>query len=153
VASLRPRVEEVLESIGTPPGSGSDLRTALVEFAIRLLTATTSAEAVLMHRLVIAESARFPELGVAFYNAGPERSIAALTMFFAHATATGLMHIADPASTAEMLLGALLGVPIRSVLIRHARPSRPAIAARANAVVSLFIAAYARDVPASGDER
>ena len=155
VASVRPRVEEVLKSIGTPPQSDSDLRTALVDFAIRLLTATTTPEALLMQRLIIAESARFPELGSAFYEAGPKRSIAALTVFFLRATETGLMQIADPASIAEMLLGALLGVPIRSALIRHARPSRRAIAARANEVVSLFIAAYGRErgLPAKSSGR
>lgn len=50
----------------------------LEEVAARLVMALHSDVSVSLHRLVIAESQRFPEVAAAFYAAGPARSIAFL---------------------------------------------------------------------------
>ena len=53
------------------PGLETDLRTALIDFAGRLLRFLLEDRALAIHRVVISESVRFPELGRAFYDNGP----------------------------------------------------------------------------------
>ena len=53
------------------PGLEMDLRTALIDFAGRLLRFLLEDRALAIHRVVISESVRFPELGRAFYDNGP----------------------------------------------------------------------------------
>jgi len=141
-ASLRARAAAVHASLRAPIASSADVRSVLVDFATRLLTVTTSPEALHMQRLVIAQSVRFPELGREFFEAGPQCGMATLAAFFIRATGAGFMNVIDPPSAAEMFCGALLGVPIRSALIRHTRSSRRTIDRRASDVVALFLAAY-----------
>lgn len=62
-----------------------------------------------VHRLVIAESHRFPELGRAFYEAGPTRVLGLLSEFLARATARGELSIPDPGIAAELLLSMVKG--------------------------------------------
>jgi AcrR family transcriptional regulator len=144
-ASLEERVGEVLAALGAPIASGTDARAVLEDFATRLLAATSSAEALMMQRLVIAESARFPKLGLAFFEAGPRRGIATLAAFFARATAAGHLRVTDPQPAAEMFAGALLGVPLRAALVARARPTRKAMQRRAAETVAFFLAAYGGD--------
>ena len=141
-ACMRSRADEILASLRVPLSSGDDVRALLADFARRLLTVTSSVEALNIQRLVIGESARFPELGQEFMEAGPRRGIATLASFFVRATASGFMRVPDAAVAAEMFTGALLGVPVRAALITHTRPSRTTIARRADDVVALFLAAY-----------
>jgi len=56
----------------------ADTGGSLEEAATRLVVALHSDVSVALHRLVIAESPRFPEVAAAFYAAGPARSIAFL---------------------------------------------------------------------------
>ncbi len=141
-ASLRARAEAVHAPLRAPIASSDDVKSVLVDFATRLLTVTTSPEALHMQRLVIAESVRFPELGREFFEAGPKVGMATLATFFTRATDAGFMGVSDPPSAAEMFCGALLGIPIRIALLRNTRSSRRTIERRASDVVALFLAAY-----------
>ena len=53
------------------PADVSDIRAALLAFGRRLLGFFLEERALAIHRVVIAESTRFPELGRAFYDHGP----------------------------------------------------------------------------------
>jgi TetR/AcrR family transcriptional repressor of mexJK operon len=62
-----------------------------------------------LHRIVIAESSRFPELGKLFYDSGPERNIAALAEFFERRRNEPGLTIDDPRRAAEELLDIVRG--------------------------------------------
>jgi TetR/AcrR family transcriptional repressor of mexJK operon len=143
-AALSTHVDGVLASLRAPIVDAGDVRVALFNFATRLLSVSSSPEALVLQRLLIAESARFPELCVAFFEAGPKRGLALLAELFANATAAGHMRVLAPDAAAEMFIGALLGTPIRAALIVGARPSKATNTRRVEDVVALFMAAYGR---------
>ena len=134
----------MLASLRAPIVDAGDVRVALFNFATRLLSVSSSPEALVLQRLLIAESARFPELCVAFFEAGSKRGLALLAELFANATAAGHMRVLAPDAAAEMFIGALLGTPIRAALIVGARPSKATNTRRVEDVVALFMAAYGR---------
>ncbi len=53
------------------PGGDTDVRAALTAFAGQMLRFLLEDKALAIHRVVISESVRFPELGRAFYDNGP----------------------------------------------------------------------------------
>jgi TetR/AcrR family transcriptional repressor of mexJK operon len=62
-----------------------------------------------LHRIVIAESGRFPKLGRLFYESGPARNIAALAAFFADRKGDPRLRIDDPRRSAEEFLEVVRG--------------------------------------------
>jgi TetR/AcrR family transcriptional regulator, mexJK operon transcriptional repressor len=65
------------------------LRRALEMFGRRSLETIFDPETLGLHRLVIAESARFPELGRMFYDRGPATNVATLAAYLARNAALG----------------------------------------------------------------
>lgn len=94
---------------------------ALVELAVRIVRTLHAADAIGLHRLVIAEATQFPELAATFYSTGPQRYIDLLAQ-----------HLADdePAAHAEVLFTLLLGEPHRKRLLGLAAPPSAAEASR-----------------------
>ncbi len=76
-------------------------REALTGFARRLLATVYAPETLALHRVVVAESARFPELGRLFYDSGPGRNIAALADYLASRRGDPRLAINDPWKAAE----------------------------------------------------
>jgi TetR/AcrR family transcriptional repressor of mexJK operon len=104
------------------PGSAESLEDA----ATRLILALHSDVSVALHRLVIAESPRFPEVAAGFYAAGPARSIAFLSG-----------HVGEQA---EQLYTLLLGEPHRRRLLGLSAAPTPAEArAHARACLALVV--------------
>jgi TetR/AcrR family transcriptional regulator, mexJK operon transcriptional repressor len=75
-------VHDIIEHIRPPPGvplvEGATLRDVLRRLAAMILRAALAPKALALHRLVMAESARFPELIRAVHNDGSTREAAAL---------------------------------------------------------------------------
>ena len=101
-----------------------------------------------MFRICIAESGRFPDLGRAFYEAGPAEARARLVEFFQGAAERGELAIEDPVIAADQFAGlcksggflrALLGAP----LVADTEIDRVAEEA-----VKTFLARYAVTQPA-----
>src|SRR5580692_10128467 len=67
-------VHEIIEQIRPPAGvpliAGADLRSVLTRLAGLILRAALSPQAIALHRLVAAESGRFPQLAYAVENDG-----------------------------------------------------------------------------------
>ena len=74
---------------------------ALASFARRLLRTVYAPETLALHRVVLAEVSRFPELGRLFYRSGPERNIAALAEYFAARAHDPALGVTDPRKAAE----------------------------------------------------
>ena len=75
-------VHDIIEHIRPPPDvalvEGATLRDVLRRLAAMILRAALAPEALALHRLVMAESARFPELIRAVHNDGSTREATAL---------------------------------------------------------------------------
>nr|WP_167150188.1 TetR/AcrR family transcriptional regulator [Lysinibacter cavernae] len=90
--------------------SHSTDHTSLERAATAVVYALHSDDAVGLHRLVLAEAVRFPELAESFYATGPERSIAYLSAIVAGvvhepATSTGKSAHASPKPPKPMQSG------------------------------------------------
>lgn len=75
--------------------SGQSVRATLLDVAQRVTAFTLSAFGQQVFRICVAESDRFPELGRAFYQSGPDRARAHLTEYLAEAVARGELAIDD----------------------------------------------------------
>ena len=97
-----------------------------------------------LRRLVIAEAARFPELGRVFYEQGPGRTIAALAATFDRLAERGLLHVPDPLLAANQFNWLILSAPLnRAMLLGEDRAPDPAEIDRwAEDGVRAFLAAY-----------
>lgn len=74
---------------------------ALTRFARRLMATVYAPETLALHRVVVAEGMRFPELGRLFYDSGPGRNIAALADYLASHKDDPRLAISDPRKAAE----------------------------------------------------
>lgn len=100
------RLHDRVAAADEPDGVPADLPT----LATRITMVLHSAEAVGLHRLVVAEANRFPELASAFYASGPERYI-------------GMLGDHVGARTAPALFSLLLGEPHRKRLLGMLGPA------------------------------
>ncbi len=71
------------------------LEDTLNNFGRRFLTLLLSDDKIATYRLITASTAQFPELGRAFYHAGPARGRMRLSRFFAQAIAKGKLRPDD----------------------------------------------------------
>lgn len=99
-----------------------------------------------LYRLIIAESARFPELGTSVYEAGAGKLIEVLAEYLAWQTKQGTLAAAEPERAAEQFIGMLSGrVQLRALLGVCERPSKPEIDGRIEHAVTAFLKQYAVD--------
>jgi len=77
---------------------------ALTDIGRRFLDFCLTQKVRNIHRLVIAESGRFPELGRAFFDNGPKRGIQLMAGWMAEQAAAGRLRDADPERMATLFL-------------------------------------------------
>jgi AcrR family transcriptional regulator len=124
----------------------ADVAFALRAMGMRFLNFTLTDRALRIHRLVIAESCRFPELGRAFYENGPKRMIDLLASWIRREAAAGRLQAADPDRAADHFL-CLCKSPLYQRVLWNVAPSPAPEARRAcvDAAVEVFLAAYGAD--------
>lgn len=110
----------------------------------RLMHLITRPEAVALHRVVMGESARFPQLGHLFFKMGPGRVIEQLSHYLAILDAAGVLSVPDTEAAATRLLEMMRG-PIHMPLLLglRATPDDIEIAQSVDDAVRLFLAAHA----------
>jgi AcrR family transcriptional regulator len=99
----------------------------LREFGRLFMRFKLGAEAHAIERLVIGEAAKFPELGRAFYDAGPRKGLARMAEFLRQHVERGVLDIDDPQLAAEQFMGlcqADLMLKRRMSVIETATPQR-----------------------------
>jgi len=100
-------------------------REALEEFGIRYLSIVTSPDCLSLHRLVISESPRMPELAQRFWSLGPGRSRVFLTAFFKTWAMRSAFRLADANAAADHFLEMLSGtVRMQCLIGLRAPPSK-----------------------------
>jgi AcrR family transcriptional regulator len=78
-------------------------------FAKTLLQILLEPAALALHRLIIAESARFPEVGEIYHRAGPERGIQLLAKYLDHQCQLQQLNVQNTLLAAQQFTGALIG--------------------------------------------
>jgi AcrR family transcriptional regulator len=93
-----------------------DLETALDGAAARVLAVALTPEAVSLHRLLIAESARFPELPLMMHQAGAGEGTSRIAALLESAVAKGTLPKQDTTFAAEQFLHLVLAGPQRRAM-------------------------------------
>jgi TetR/AcrR family transcriptional repressor of mexJK operon len=119
-----------------------DPRADLVRFGDLLLSKVLSKEARLWDRLAAAESLEHPEVGEAFFRAGPVLVLRRLGIYLKHQQRAGLLEVPHPQRAAEQFVGLLLGMDllrsqVGQEVLRPAQRSR-----RCREAVDVFLSAY-----------
>lgn len=133
-------VSEEIEHLGE---GGDDLSADLTELAVRQLNAVLQPRVLALRRLVIAEASRFPELGRAFYDQGPARTMTGLATRFADLAREGRLHLDDPETAASEFNWLVMAAPINEAMLLG-RTTFPAtdLTRRATRAVATFMRAY-----------
>lgn len=131
--------------IGLLPEPSDDLAAALTGAGQRMLRFLLDAKPLAIHRVVVAESVRFPELGRAFYENGPAVFRRAFAAWLVAQTAAGRLAVPDPPMAADQFVGMLRapGVFLRASLGLPPPPTDAEIDATVTAAVRTFLKAYA----------
>jgi TetR/AcrR family transcriptional repressor of mexJK operon len=117
--------DEFEEMLRLPP------ERALRAFAEKMVAIVFAPETLELHRIVIAESRRFPELGRMFYESGPETCINVLAKYFSKNRNSSHFNIENPRRTAEEFLELLRGYAhLRVILGLEKAPPRREIDSR-----------------------
>jgi TetR/AcrR family transcriptional regulator, mexJK operon transcriptional repressor len=118
------------------------LETSLVRFAETFIRKISRADAVALHRIVVGESPRFPELGAIFYARAPGAMRELLSVYMALQMESGALRRDDPMKAAAMLLSLCDGGHHKRVLW-GVESYDPAVARHEAAVaVELFLRAF-----------
>jgi TetR/AcrR family transcriptional repressor of mexJK operon len=83
------------------PKIEDDLRGTLVELGVNFLNFVMSEPVLSIHRLVVAEAGRFPEVGRLFYETGPKLGEVRLGAYLEQAMRDGHLRDADPIRAAK----------------------------------------------------
>ncbi len=129
-------------TVRDPASSGPErqLRSLAREFFTLMLKPSSLA----LYRLIVAESARLPELGGDISAAGAGRLLALLADYLSWETKNGRLAIADPERAAEQFIGMLSGrVQLRALLGVCETLSKAELDSRVDDAVSSFLILYA----------
>jgi AcrR family transcriptional regulator len=120
-----------------------DVRHSLMRLGRILLQVVLTGVGLRNFILVVSESGRSPELGRAFYQAGPQSGAARLADFIGRAAAAGRLRPCDPALAAHQFIGLCQNRLLKARLCNVAlEPTEAEIDAEVAAAVATFMAAF-----------
>jgi AcrR family transcriptional regulator len=119
-----------------------DVAAALTSVGDRLLRFVLSDKVLAIHRLVMAEAPRFPELGRTFYETGPRRGLVILCEHMARWMDEGRLRRAEPFRAAEQFADLLKSGLHQRRLWSVSDPSEADIARNVSEAVRMFMADY-----------
>ncbi len=122
-----------------------DARASLTILGRQFLDLLLSPDAIALHRLILGEVSRFPELGRVFWQAGPERNLSQIETFLRAAAAAGSLDITDARHAAEQFVGLVRGeTQLRHLLRLEAPAGEDAIREIISSAVDTFLRAFGR---------
>lgn len=123
---------------------GLDVRTALTKVGREHLILVSKDDTLAMFRLIVAESARDPEIGKLFYESGPLRGVGRLAAFLEQAAARGELAPLDDATDAgHMFIALCQNRMLKARLCGYAgEPAKAAIEANVAKAVNVFMRAF-----------
>jgi AcrR family transcriptional regulator len=136
IGQIRPPAE-------VPLLAGADLRSVLTRLAGLILRAALSPQAIALHRLVAAESGRFPQLAYAVENdGGRDEGLELIGGLLARERADANVNLANRRFAAEQFIHMVATVPQRRAM-GYGTPMTPAeLDTWASDVVALFLEGY-----------
>jgi AcrR family transcriptional regulator len=103
-------------------------------------------EALAFARIVIGASAKFPEIGKAFYDAGPCVGTARLGSYLGRLSAKGVLSVDDPEHAARQFLDLCkTGLHLRMMLGDPKMASSAEVDRNLDSAIKVFLAAYGPD--------
>jgi TetR/AcrR family transcriptional regulator, mexJK operon transcriptional repressor len=110
-------VQQLRPPADVPLLKGVDLQAMLEQLAGLILHAAISPQAIALHRLIVAESARFPDLAEAVAREGAaEEAIKLIAGLIEREAAAGRLKLDDPVFAAQQFLQMVVGVPQRRAM-------------------------------------
>jgi len=125
------------------PTDTSDVRAALMAFGGRLLRFFLEDRALAIHRVVIGESTRFPELGRAFFDNGPAALFRTLGAWLVEQTKARRLAVTNPVMAGEQFVGMLRTSLFLRASLGLPPPTDAEIDATVEAAVTTFLKAFA----------
>ena len=120
-----------------------DVRTVLERFARRFLDMLLSEDTVAFYRLVVAESARFPEIGQAAYHIGVQHGLDRLAEYVVAAMERGELRRTNPSVAVAQFLDLCAGELHRKRLFGVVgADDRDEVETQVRNAVTTFLAAY-----------
>ena len=120
-----------------------DVRTVLERFARRFLDMLLSEDTVAFYRLVVAESARFPEIGQAAYHIGVQHGLDRLADYFLAAMERGELRRTEASVAVAQFMDLCAGELHRKRLFGVVgADDRSEVEKQAKNAVTTFLAAY-----------
>ncbi len=132
---------EIVQILGEPHFASLPPREALTRFGLRMAEIVLAPEGIALMRIVIANSARFPELARIFHQAGPAAGRARLADYLAEQQARGTLRVADPSAGARLFADMILGTFQIEALLGIAAPDAQTRARVVALGVETFLAA------------
>jgi AcrR family transcriptional regulator len=100
-AMMQRQCGELQDALFDVGQSGGDPRARLSHFSRSFLRALMDPRSVRIHRLILGEGERFPELGRVFYESGPKLVMSRIAGFLGELMDAGLLRRADPMMAAQ----------------------------------------------------
>ena len=143
-------LEAVINSISCRPidelseflEPSDDPRSDLIRFGDFFMARIFEKDAMRWRRLAAAESLTHPEVGAAFYEAGPARLLVKLEKYFDLQTREGRLNVPGSANCAEQFVGMLLGLDLLRSQIGKVLPSPAKRKRRCRDAVEIFMSIY-----------
>jgi AcrR family transcriptional regulator len=120
-------------------GEDDSLETALGVAAASILAVALTPEAIALHRLMIAESGRFPELPRMMREAGAGEGTRRIAALLDRAVAQGVLPEQDTVFAAEQFLHLVLAGPLQRALSLGPALDAAQVAAWGQAAIALFL--------------
>jgi TetR/AcrR family transcriptional repressor of mexJK operon len=131
------------------PTHVADLRAALEAIGLRVTRFMLQERTLAIYRMALAEAARFPELGRAFFDNGPGKFCTWGQHWLGLQQAAGLVRQADLGVATQQFMALLRsGVFLRASLALPPAPGEAEIAATVRAAVDTWLRAYGTGAPA-----
>lgn len=142
-AMIGAECRRVALALVTPSAGTLDTRKTLLGAGEQFLEFLTSPAGLAMFRLVVGETARFPELGVAFYECAPAEMKARLSAYLAAAAARGELAIEDAELASMQFLGMVKGdIHLRCLFDQGYKPTAAELRRSAQGAVDTFLCRY-----------
>ncbi len=133
-------IERLRPPASVPLIEGADLSAMLEHLAALILRAALSEQALALHRLVVAQSARFPELAAAVAREGAtEEAITLIAGLLEREAHKNRLQVDDATFAAELFLHMVVGLPQRRAMGLGAPMTARELAAWPRKVVRLFL--------------
>lgn len=142
-AVIERATEEFRHQLTLVLSPADDLEVSLNRFCRHYLARVMSADGIALHRLVVAEVSRFPEVGKIFYERGPRQTHLLLAKFIADAQHRGRLRGIDPFLAAQQLTWLCMAGHYQMLLTGAAEVvSAEDIMADVEAAMTTFFRAY-----------